>query len=74
MLATTGKVWEEKIMDERADDVDRVKVVVGKCIECQNSHSKMPGMTLCAVCQDLVLLCPSCRMQLNKYHCKQHGS
>ena len=46
--------------------------IVGKCIECQTPYDRISGATLCAVCRDLILLCPSCKSSLSEFHCERH--
>jgi len=76
-----GKVF---VFDQRvALDVDQLrgeeqqhqqKDVVGKCIECYRPYDEISGANLCAVCRDLILICPSCRNRLHEFHCDRHQS
>lgn len=48
--------------------------VVGKCIGCQEAYDELCGSRVCTVCRDLVLVCPTCQVQLREYHCTRHSS
>jgi len=47
--------------------------VVGKCMECHTAYDELSGSRICTVCRDLVLVCPSCQIQLREYHCLRHS-
>lgn len=48
--------------------------VVGRCVECVEQYDELSGSRRCTVCQDLVLVCPSCQSTLREYHCRRHST
>jgi len=46
--------------------------VVGKCVECHVKYDVLSGNRICALCRDLVLVCPRCATLLREYHCNAH--
>jgi UPF0176 protein len=47
--------------------------VVGRCVECEAVFDELCGSRVCAVCRDLVLVCPTCQSALKEYHCRRHS-
>ena len=31
--------------------------IVGECVECGDKHEQFDGLTVCAVCRDIILVC-----------------
>jgi len=54
--------------DGYVTDVD----VVGRCVECHIKYDILSGNRICAVCRDLVLVCPRCATGLREFHCGAH--
>ena len=61
-------VFDHRVI-ENPDDVGEV---VGRCVECAAPFDLLCGDRVCAVCNDLVLVCPHCALSLREYHCQQH--
>ena len=66
------------VFDQRVamkpNETERRNEIVGRCIECTAPFDEICGSRVCAVCRDLVLVCPSCQSKLREYHCKRHSS
>ena len=48
--------------------------VAGECVECSAPYDALCGDRVCAVCEDMVLVCPRCAVSVREYHCKVHAS
>lgn len=48
------------------------KTIIGKCVECHIKYDVLSGNRICALCRDLVLVCPHCATLLREYHCNAH--
>jgi predicted sulfurtransferase len=46
--------------------------VVGACVECACPHDELRGTSICAVCRDFVVVCPTCVGRRREYHCRAH--
>mmetsp|Transcript_29663 Transcript_29663/g.58748 ORF Transcript_29663/g.58748 Transcript_29663/m.58748 type:complete len:270 (+) Transcript_29663:1192-2001(+) len=47
--------------------------VVGRCLACRAPYDELCGSRVCAVCRDLVLVCPDCRAARRELHCRRHA-
>jgi len=61
-----------KEMKNNVDAKQRDEKIIGKCKECQKPEDQISGATVCTVCRDLVLLCPSCKSSTDEYYCERH--
>lgn len=65
------------VFDQRVamkPEEDKPWEVVGRCLECGEKFDELSGSRRCTVCQDLVLVCPSCESTLREYHCRRHST
>lgn len=46
--------------------------VVGQCLYCKVPYDTYHGRKVCTVCRELVLVCETCDINLQEYHCRQH--
>eukprot|EP00579_Thalassiosira_antarctica_P019264 CAMPEP_0201963972 /NCGR_PEP_ID=MMETSP0904-20121228/9715_1 /ASSEMBLY_ACC=CAM_ASM_000553 /TAXON_ID=420261 /ORGANISM="Thalassiosira antarctica, Strain CCMP982" /LENGTH=539 /DNA_ID=CAMNT_0048510719 /DNA_START=447 /DNA_END=2066 /DNA_ORIENTATION=- len=53
-------------------DEEDNRAVIGRCVECRVKYDVLSGNRICALCRDLVLVCPRCATSLREYHCHAH--
>ena len=72
----TGEHWLGKnfVFDNRWAMPSQTSVVVGQCLECQQSFDQFDPHCVCTVCREPTLVCDSCREQLVEYHCSIHAN
>mmetsp|Transcript_8618 Transcript_8618/g.19367 ORF Transcript_8618/g.19367 Transcript_8618/m.19367 type:complete len:545 (+) Transcript_8618:310-1944(+) len=57
---------------DAGSDAGEDRAVVGRCVECRAKYDVLSGNRICALCRDLVLVCPRCATLLREYHCVAH--
>jgi len=71
----TGGMFKGKnfVFDQRVTAGGGGGDVVGRCLACHAPYDELCGSRVCAVCRDLVLVCPDCRSARRELHCRRHA-